>query len=106
MKAHYVTVGGFRGAGQTPALCRSVDPDRCLRVLGLEGGRSLSPKVLCVYRKQLEEADVLVINKVDAFDAARVSMLRDALARAYPSARVLEVSAKTGTGLGAWIDSL
>jgi Ni2+-binding GTPase involved in maturation of urease and hydrogenase len=83
-----------------------VDPDRALRVLGIEGGRSFSPKVLYVYRKQLEEADVLVINKVDAIDPARVSRLRDALARAYPAARLVELSARTGTGVGAWVDSL
>src|SRR5688572_27611368 len=70
-----------------------VDPDRALRVLGIEGGRSFSPKVLYVYRKQLEEADVLVINKVDAIVPDRVSRLRDALAQAYPAARLVELSA-------------
>src|SRR5436190_13160793 len=42
-----------------------VDPVRALRVLGIEEGRAFSPKVLYVYKKQLEEAEVLVINKVD-----------------------------------------
>jgi G3E family GTPase len=83
-----------------------VDPDRALRVLGIEGGRSFSPKVQYVYRKQLEEAEVLVINKVDAVAAARVSALRDALRRDYPSARIVDLSARTGAGLAAWIDSL
>jgi G3E family GTPase len=83
-----------------------VDPDRALRVLGIEGGRSFSPKVQYVYRKQLEEAEVLVINKVDVVDPARVSALRDILQRDYPSARVVDLSARTGAGLAAWIDSL
>src|SRR5688500_12041081 len=83
-----------------------VDPDRALRVLGIEGGRSFSPKVLYVYRKQLEEAEVLVINKIDVVEPARVAALRDALRRDYPSARVAELSARTGAGLAAWIDSL
>jgi hypothetical protein len=83
-----------------------IDPDRALRVLGIEGGGSFSPKVLYVYRKQLEEADVLVINKIDAIDAARVSTLRQALSRQYPAARIVELSARTGTGLAGWIDGL
>ena len=83
-----------------------VDPDRALRVLALEGGRAFSPKVQYVYRKQLEEAEVLAINKIDAVDPARVSALREALERDYPTARVVELSARTGAGLGAWIDSL
>src|SRR3990170_3605697 len=71
-----------------------VDPDRALRVLGIEEGRSFSPKVQYVYRKQLEEAEVLVLNKIDAIDPARVSRLRQALQRDYPAARLVEVSAR------------
>ncbi|HVL66288.1 MAG TPA: GTP-binding protein [Vicinamibacterales bacterium] len=83
-----------------------VDPDRALRVLGLESGRSFSPKVLYVYEKQLEEADVLVINKIDTVAAPRVAALRGALAARYPRARLVEISARSGAGVGEWIDSL
>ena len=83
-----------------------VDPDRALRVLGVEAGRAFSPKVQYVYRKQLEEADVLVINKVDAVARSRVAALRAALDASYPAARVLEISARTGQGVGDWIDGL
>src|SRR5688572_22360962 len=48
-----------------------VDPVRALRVLGLEEGRMFSAKVLYVYEKQLEEADIIVINKIDTIDATR-----------------------------------
>ena len=40
-----------------------IDPERALRVLGLEAGPAFSPKVEYIYTKQLEEADILVINK-------------------------------------------
>jgi Ni2+-binding GTPase involved in maturation of urease and hydrogenase len=83
-----------------------VDPDRALRVLGVEAGRSFSPKVQYVYRKQLEEADVLVINKVDAVTRTRVATLRAELEASYPAARVLEISARTGAGVEDWIDGL
>lgn len=83
-----------------------VDPDRALRVLGLEPGRSFSAKVLYVYSKQLEEADVLVINKIDALPDDRRQVLREALEARYPSAGVLEISARTGEGVGQWIDLL
>ncbi|MEO7653672.1 MAG: GTP-binding protein, partial [Bryobacteraceae bacterium] len=42
-----------------------VDPVRSARILGLEPGKVFAPKVVYVYRKQLEEADVIVINKSD-----------------------------------------
>ena len=83
-----------------------VDPVRALRALGLEAGRSFSAKVLYVYRKQLEEAGVILINKVDAIEPARVAVLREALARAYPDARLFEASARTGQGMDAWIGAL
>ena len=83
-----------------------VDPVRALRALGVEPGRSFTSKVLYVYRKQLEEAGLILINKIDAIEPARVANLREALAREYPTARILEVSARTGQGMDAWIDVL
>jgi Ni2+-binding GTPase involved in maturation of urease and hydrogenase len=83
-----------------------MDPARAARVLGLERGSSFTPKVLYVYRKQLEEADLLVINKVDLLDGVRRTLLRGALREAFPSAEILEVSARTGEGLDRWLDRL
>ncbi len=83
-----------------------VDPVRALRALGVEPGRSFTSKVLYVYRKQLEEAGFIVINKVDAIEPARVDRLREALAAQFPQARVFEVSARTGAGLDAWFEAI
>ena len=80
-----------------------VDPARALRVLGVEAGQSFSPKVLYVYRKQLEEAELLVVNKIDAVAPDRVAALRQALQRSFPAARVLEISARQGTGIDEWL---
>lgn len=81
-----------------------IDPTRALRVLGVEGGQSFSPKVLYVYRKQLEEAEVLIINKTDAVAPPRIDALRGALEAAFPNTTVLEMSARTGEGVDAWLD--
>ncbi|PYR27749.1 MAG: cobalamin biosynthesis protein P47K, partial [Acidobacteria bacterium] len=83
-----------------------VDPVRALRVLGLEAGRRFSDKVLYVYGKQLEEADVLVINKIDAVATARLAALRAALRERCPRAVLFEVSAKTGAGLEPWFSHI
>jgi G3E family GTPase len=83
-----------------------VDPVRALRALGVEAGRSFTAKVLYVYRKQLEEASIIAINKVDAIEPGRIATLKDALAREYPTAQLFEVSARTGQGLEAWFDVL
>jgi Ni2+-binding GTPase involved in maturation of urease and hydrogenase len=79
-----------------------VDPIRAARILGLDSGKAFSNKVLYVYDKQLEEADVIVINKTDLLDAAKLEQLRAALAAKYPKAQVVAISARTGEGTEAW----
>ena len=83
-----------------------VDPVRAARILGLKGGRSFSGKVSYVYLKQLEEAQVIVINKIDLLEAEPRRELREALAERFPEARIFEVSARHGDGLETWFDHL
>jgi Ni2+-binding GTPase involved in maturation of urease and hydrogenase len=83
-----------------------IDPDRALRILGIESGRAFSPKVEYIYTKQLEEADVLVINKIDRLPPERLATLRLALETRFPAARIAAISARTGEGVGEWIDGL
>src|SRR6185503_6879253 len=63
-------------------------------------------KVLYIYRKQLEEADIIIINKRDLLDATRQRNLRDKLALEFPRAEVFEASARQGDGLDAWFSRL
>jgi G3E family GTPase len=81
-----------------------LDPLRALRVFGLEPGRAFSPKVHYVYGKQIEEAEIVVVNKVDLVDPQRLALLRTALRERNPRAEVFEVSAREGTGLDAWFE--
>ncbi len=81
-----------------------VDPIRALRVFGLESGGKFSEKVLYIYRKQLEEADIIAVNKRDLLDATRQRTLRDKLTLEFPRAEMVEVSARQGDGLDAWFN--
>jgi len=83
-----------------------VDPMRAARILGLESGRTFSPKILYVYEKQLEEADVLVINKSDLLSAAQREALERALTARFPQAEIVTVSARTGANLDDWFGRL
>src|SRR5918996_1056519 len=73
-----------------------VDPIRAGRILGLQPGKTFSEKVLYVYDKQLEEADIIVINKTDLLDAEQLESLTSALASKYPKAQIIAMSARTG----------
>lgn len=79
-----------------------VDPIRAGRILGIDSGKAFSEKVLYVYDKQLEEADIIVINKTDLLDFGKLEQLRTALAAKYPRARIAAISARTGEDTDAW----
>ncbi len=81
-----------------------LDPLRALRVFGIEPGAGFSDKVRYIYHKQLEEADLIIINKSDLLEPARMTTLRDAIAARHPHARILAVSARTGSGLDEWFE--
>jgi len=83
-----------------------VDPDRALRILGVEPGRAFSAKVEYVYRTQLDEAELIVVNKIDRLDPARRARLVAALRERFTGADVFEVSAREGTGVDAWVERL
>lgn len=81
-----------------------VDPLRAARIFGLQEGRAFSSKVEYVYRKQLEEADVIVVNKVDLVSDGLRRRLESTLGEEYPGARVLGCSARDGHGLEEWFE--
>jgi len=81
-----------------------VDPVRAEQVLGLAPARRFSEKVLYIWRKQAEEADLLVITKTDLLDDARLARLKDRLGEEFPGREILAVSVRTGAGVDAWFD--
>ena len=83
-----------------------VDPIRCLRVFGLERGGNFSEKVLYIYRKQLEEADLVILNKCDLLDEPRLESLRQAIVASFPGKEILVVSTRDGTNLDEWFARL
>jgi len=83
-----------------------VDPIRALRVLELEEGKKFSENVRYIYLKQLEEAEVIVINKIDLLDETRLELLRDGLAEKFPDAKILEMSAREEKDLLPWFEAV
>jgi Ni2+-binding GTPase involved in maturation of urease and hydrogenase len=79
-----------------------VDPIRALRAFGVEEGGSFSEKVLYIYLKQVEEADLVVISKCDLLDETRLASLRGAIAARFPRKEILAVSSREGIGLEPW----
>ncbi len=79
-----------------------VDPIRARRVFGLEQGGIFSQKVLYIYNKQLEEADLIVISKSDLLEETGLASLRRAISSRFPGKEILAVSAREERDLDAW----
>ncbi len=79
-----------------------LDPVRAQRVFGLQSGGSFSQKVIYIYRKQLEEADIIVVSKAELLEPEQRHSLQEAIRRDFPNAEVLFASVRTGEGLEEW----
>jgi G3E family GTPase len=73
-------------------------PSHGLRILRDEKSAGFSPKAAYIFHKQLEEADAILINRIDQLKPAELAELERLVAARYPGTPVLRVSAKTGTG--------
>ena len=83
-----------------------VDPIRALRVFGLQDGGSFSPKVVYIYKRQLEEADLIVVSKAELLQEAQRQRLKDAIAAEFPHAEVMFASVRTGEGVEEWFSKI
>ena len=83
-----------------------LDPVRALRLFEVEPGGQFSSKVRYIYLKQIEEADLVVVNKVDMLGTERLSALRQAIVARFPGKEVLAVSARIGVGLPQWFERI
>jgi G3E family GTPase len=78
--------------------CVILKPRHGLRVLSNEPGGGVSPKASYIFRKQIEEADVLVVNRIDELEPAELDQLVELLRTAYPGRELVLASARTGQG--------
>jgi G3E family GTPase len=82
-----------------------VDPKRLHGILdGNSAG--LHDSSAYIFRKQLEEADFILLSKTDTLDEKTLAELGVRLASAYPQAEVLAISATSGAGLDIWLDAV
>jgi G3E family GTPase len=81
------------------------DPVRLREVLS-GADSALHPSAAYIVRKQLEEADLIVVNKVDEVDAPAREHVRRLLEDAFPGREVHYLSALRGTGVAEWLDAV
>jgi G3E family GTPase len=73
-------------------------PSHGLKVLRNEAKAGFSPKAAYILKKQLEEADVILINRIDELTSAEVDELTSVVKEQHPTTPILRISARTGEG--------
>ncbi len=83
-----------------------IKPSHGSKILGGEGQRGFSPKAEYIFRKQLEEADFVILNRIDELSTESVDNLNRLLAEQYANIPVIRMSAKNGIGFEALCEFL
>ncbi len=59
-----------------------------------------------IYEKQLEEADIIVVNKIDLFNQEQLSQAKQLIEKEFPGKTILYQSSLTGDGVQQWLTTL
>jgi len=81
-------------------------PSHGIRILKNEVNSGFSPKAAYIFKKQLEEADFLIVNRIDELKPEVVSELSTLLEAFAPNTPILRLSAKTGENFGGLVEML
>jgi G3E family GTPase len=81
-------------------------PSHGQRILRGEPAGGFSPKAAYIFRKQLEEADAIALNRIDELSQLQRQSLLTLVQHHYPDKPVIPLSARTGEGFEALLEVL
>lgn len=83
-----------------------VDPIRYQNVY-LEGNEGVGKGEISVaygFKKQLEEADLLLLNKIDLLSEKSIKEIEESIAKEFPGVPIIKISALKGVNIDVWAD--
>lgn len=81
-------------------------PEHGQKILRGQAGLGFSPKAAYIFLKQIEEADTVVINKIDKLSDDERAELVSLLKQRYPGKNILALSAREGENFESLIDAV
>lgn len=81
-------------------------PSHGTRILKNQAAGGFSPKAAYIFKKQLEEADAILVNRADELTPAELDDLTRLVGEKFPGVPLLRVSAHTGAGFDALVELL
>lgn len=81
------------------------DPVRLADILN-GGNAGLHPSAAYIFKKQLEEGDIILIGKTDLLTADELTLLKEKTKISYPGVEIKTISVVTGEGLEEWLNEV
>lgn len=95
----------LRGELLVSPLTVLADPVRLTNILN-GGNAGLHPSAAYIYRKQLEESDIILISKSDLVSIEELSLLIEKTKVHFPDSEVMTASSVSGEGLNDWLEKV
>ena len=87
-----------------------IKPSHGLKILGGSAGQDarsgFSPKAAYIFEKQIEEADFVIINRIDELTPDQIARLCALLEEKFPGRPIVRMSARTGDGFSTLVEFL
>ncbi|MBU0548205.1 MAG: cobalamin biosynthesis protein P47K [Candidatus Omnitrophica bacterium] len=80
-----------------------LDPKRAKDMIISGALSGFSRNVAYIFMKQLEESDIVALNKIDTLKPAQAASMLNLLKKKFPKSKVIGISSRTGKGFDHWI---
>ena len=81
-----------------------VKPSHGVKILRREKRGGFSPQAEYIFRKQIEEADFVIVNRIDELSEEEVEHLAGLVEQQFEGRPIVRMSAKTGEGVAAFCE--
>lgn len=80
-----------------------LDPKRAKDIIISGALSGFSKNVTYIFKKQLEESDIIALNKIDTLRPAQAASMLSLLKKKFPKSKIIGISSRTGKGFDHWI---
>lgn len=81
-------------------------PSHGEKILKNLSNSGFSPKAAYIFRKQIEEADFVILNRIDQIRSEQVAELTGLISEQFPGRSIIPISARTGVGFESLVEQL
>lgn len=83
-----------------------LDPQRAKEIILTDKPKVFSANINYIFWKQLEESDIIALNKIDTLTPQESESIVSGLKNKFPNSEIIGISAKTCAGFEDWIGKL